>query len=205
MKRKGQSVDSAVIEDRRVENPSYVDGLYYADTDQARKHNMFVVVQANASVRLGAMCYVRAAKPTDKPDLPNRRYPHHERTAERFKSEYEALFGAGVPALDNSRPVVDRSPVAHDSGMAAKIDRAASIKAAMAFLGAADRDKLIAWLVLCMPLDDLADTMPSGQRNQRQITALVTDRLAVLDRLAMHWHYLTPSRSSLLTPVISSL
>lgn len=178
MKCKGQSVE-AIIEERRVDNPSYVDGLYYADTQQARDRNMHVVVTENAMTRLGAFCHVKARN----------RLPHHERTAERFKSEYEALFGSGVPALDNSRPVVDRSPVAHDSGMAAKIDRGASITAAMAFLGAVDRDKLIAWLVLCMPLDELADAMPSGQRNQRQVAGLVADRLSVLDRLAVHWNY----------------
>jgi hypothetical protein len=169
----------AVIEERLVDNPSYTDGLYYGDSEQIRDRNMRVVVSENAMTRIGAFSYIKA----------RHRLPHHERVAERFKSEYEALFGSGVPALDNSRPVVDRSPVAHDSGMAAKIDGGASIKAAMAFLGAVDRDKLIAWLVLCAPLHELADRMPKGSRNQRQVAGLVADRLAVLDRLALHWSY----------------
>ncbi len=178
MKRKGQSVE-AIIEERRVDNPSYTDGLYYGDSEQVRDRNMHVVVTENAMTRLGAFCHVKARN----------RLPHHERTAERFKSEYEALFGSGVPALDNSRPVVDRSPVAHDSGMAAKVDRGRDIIAVLAYLGKSDADLMIDWLVLCTPASEYADMMPSGVRNQRQISEYVAMRLAVLDRLAVHWNY----------------
>jgi hypothetical protein len=169
---------------REVDNPSYTDGLYYADTAVRRSQNAKIGVVENAVTRIGGLAHVKPGNPKDDVEQPNRRYPHHERVAAYFKSGYEALFGSGVPALDNSRPVVDTSVIAHDSGMAAKIDRGNGIVRALAFLGPDKADAIIDFLVLETPCEVYAAEMPSGQRNQRQVARLVQERLEILDSLS---------------------
>src|SRR4051812_32765325 len=96
------------ITTREVSNPSLTNGLLYSEQKNA---HLRVTVEENAMTRIGALCFIR------------RRQPHHERAAEEFKSLYEARYGGNGGAMDPSRVQVDTSPIAHDSGMAAKIDR----------------------------------------------------------------------------------
>lgn len=162
------------VQQREVDNPLITDGLAYSGQ---RNAHLRVMVDENAITRIGALVFIR------------RRQKHHEEAAEDFKARYEALFGSGVPALDNSRPVVDRSPIAHDSGMAAKIDRGHKVLEVMKMLGKANTNVLVDMLILETPCSEYADMMPSGQRNQRQIRAMEDERLAVLDALSELWGY----------------
>lgn len=136
-----------------------------------------VWVEENVQTRIGALCFVR----------PPKRQDHHERAAERFKTNYEALFGSGVPALDNSRPVVDRSPIAHDSGMAQKLDRGADMIVLIGtrpgvrpILSKASTDRLVACLVLCIPCGEGLH----WRAREKAIDLLLDD----LDRLSVYWH-----------------
>lgn len=145
-----------------------------------------VWVEERATTRIGALAFIR----------PPKRQEHHEKAAERFRSNYEALFGSGVPALDNSRPVVDRSPVAHDSGMAAKIDQGNDMIALVsgfpsrnirALLSPAAVDRLVACIVLCIP----AGEGRHWRERQQNIDALLDD----LDALCEHWKLRTRTRT----------
>lgn len=130
----------------------------------------------NSVTRLGALCFIR----------PPRRQPHHEHAAERFKSMYEALYGVGSPALDASRVVVDTSPIAHDSGMAGKIDRSGQLRAVEAH-DKAMFNRLVALLVLCIPVSEYAPKASSGRTNDRRVKQLVSEALDDLDRLSELW------------------
>lgn len=170
-----------LTQSRLVPDPSMTDSEYYAQRSaNPTKPNIGRVwVEERPVTRIGALAFIR------------KRLHHHEIAAERFKSDYEALFGSGVPALDNARPVVDRSPVAHDSGMAAKIDRGASLLAAMEFLGPIPRDRIIAAVVLAIPCDDNAAVLPSGEPNRRHVKREVDALLEALDSLSSFWGYRT--------------
>lgn len=135
-----------------------------------------VLAKENAMTRMGALCFIR------------QRLDHHERAAERFKTGYEAMFGSGTPALDNSRPVVDTSPIAHDSGMAGKIDRGYDMRRLIyglngqpPVLSQAETDILVATLVLCIPAGQGLSSRP----RQRSVDNL----LAALDSLSSFWGY----------------
>jgi len=164
---------------RLVPDPSMTDAEYYAQrqANPTKPQIGKVWVEENPVTRMGALAFIR------------KRLHHHEIAAERFKTDYEALFGSGVPALDNARPVVDRSPVAHDSGMAAKIDRGASLLAAMKYLGADGRDRIIACVVLAIPCEDAAARLPSGEPNRRHVKREVDALLDALDSLSTFWGY----------------
>jgi len=133
-----------------------------------------VWVQENAVERIGALCFIR------------RREQHHEAAAEQFKALYEARYGAGNPALDASRVIVDTSPIAHDSGMAAKIDRTWRLEQAEQY-DKAMFNRLVALLVLCIPVSDYAPKASSGRTNDRRVRQLTDDALFDLDRLAELW------------------
>ncbi len=174
------------MQTREVDNPSLTNGLAYSEQ---RNAHLKVRVDENAMTRIGALCFVR------------KREPHHERTAELFKNLYEARYGVGTPAMDASREPVDRSIVAHDSGMAAKIDRTNKLQALLYGFPSRNEgergippqitkeqgDRLIAALVLGISCADQADTMRSGQPNQRQVGKCVDDLLDVLDTVATIW------------------
>jgi hypothetical protein len=162
---------------REVDNPSLTNGLLYSEQKNA---HLRVTVEENAMTRIGALCFIR------------RRTKDQEQAAERFKSAYEAMFGSGVPALDNSRPVVDRSPIAHDSGMAAKIDRGYDIRRLLwgmpatehreglqPYLTQQETDRLVAALVLCIPAGEGLSWRP----RQRAVDEL----LSALDSLSVYW------------------
>lgn len=145
-----------------------------ARTGRAPKpHIGKVWVTENAMTRIGALCFIR------------KREPHHEMAAERFKTLYEARYGAGNPALDTSRVIVDTSIMAHDAGMAAKLDRTADIERAIAHLGGAER--VISCVVLGVPCADRVDRQPSGQPSKRQLSVAVDALLSDLDSLSTLW------------------
>lgn len=126
-----------------------------------------VWVQENATARIGALCFIR------------RKEAHHEMAAERFKSLYEARYGAGNGSMDPGRVQVDTSPIAHDSGMAAKIDRTIDLRDAETQLGKPAFDRLVALLVLCIPAGEGLSSRP----RQRAVDAVLVD----LDNLATVW------------------
>lgn len=177
-------VPSAAVErpsmqgSRRVPDPMLTDAEYYHKRGQ-RPHDPNVGkawVTENAIERIGALCFIR----------PPRRQPHHEEAAHRFKSMYEALYGVGSPALDASRVVVDTSPIAHDSGMAGKIDRSGQLRAVEAH-DKAMFNRLVALLVLCIPVSEYAPKASSGRTNDRRVKQLVSEALDDLDRLSELW------------------
>ena len=129
----------------------------------------------NIITRLGALAHIR------------RRQHHHERAAERFKSLYEARYGCGNPGIDPSRIMVDSSPIAHDSGMAAKIDRTRELDDALTALGKPAFDRLVTLLVLCIPAgEDL-----HWRRRMVTIDVVLDD----LDALAVAWQLKSGVRS----------
>jgi hypothetical protein len=174
---KGRQEMGIHIQSRLVPDPSMTDAEFiHQRAENPTKPNIGkVLVQENTVTRIGALAFIR------------RRLHHHEIAAQRFKSDYEALFGSGVPALDNARPVVDTSKVAHDSGMASKIDRGAGLRAAMDYLGKDARDRVIACIVLCIPCEDAADILPSGEPNRRHVKREVDALLDALDSLSTFW------------------
>lgn len=167
-----------VTEKRMVPDPSMTDAEYWhqfrQETERAERkgrkadHEIGKVeVDENAITRIGALVFIR------------RRLDHHERAAERFKSSYEALYGAGNPALDPSRVQVDTSPIAHDAGMAARVDRGRELRAVHDHLGKPAFDRLVALLVLCVPAGEGLHWRPRSEA--------VTQVLADLNELAMQW------------------
>jgi hypothetical protein len=155
-----------------VDNPSLTDGLAYSEQ---RNAHLKVRVEENAMARIGALCFIR------------RREPHHERAAEEFKSLYEARYGGAGGAMDPSRVQVDTSPIAHDSGMAAKIDRTVKLEIAMKAMDKTTLDRLVACLILGVTCEEQSDTLPSGKANMRQSGRCVDETLAALDTLATMW------------------
>lgn len=167
-----------LIQNRLVADPMMTDAEYLhqknAERDRAETAGQQprmsigkVWVTENAMTRIGALCFIR------------RREAHHEHAAETFKSLYETRYGQGNPASDLARPMVDSSPVAHDSGMAAKIDRTAAIEMAEKQLGRAAFGRVVALVVLCAPAGDGLSSRP----RQRAVDAVLAD----LERLASIW------------------
>jgi hypothetical protein len=167
-----------IIEKRRVPDPSMTDAEYLyqhrREAERAQREGRRpradlhkIEVESNAITRIGALVFIR------------RRLDHHERAAERFKSSYEALYGAGNPALDPSRVQVDTSPIAHDAGMAARVDRGRELRAVHDHLGKPAFDRLVALLVLCVPAGEGLHWRPRSEA--------VTQVLADLNELAMQW------------------
>lgn len=161
---------------REVENPLITDGLAYSGQ---RNAHLRVTVEENAMTRIGALVFIR------------RREKHHERAAEEFKSLYEARYGGQGGAMDPSRVQVDTSPIAHDSGMAGKIDRTVKLEMAIQALPKPSLDRLVACLILGVTCEDQSDTMPSGKANMRQAGRCVDETLDALDTLSTIWGYRT--------------
>ena len=162
--------------DREVANPMLTDGLAYSGQ---RNAHMRVTVEENAMTRIGALVFIR------------KREDYHERAAEEFKSLYEARYGGQGGAMDPGRVQVDTSPIAHDSGMAAKIDRTVKLEMAIKAMDKPALNRLIACLILGVSCEDQVPTLPSGRANQRQSGKCVEETLAALDHLATMWGYRT--------------
>lgn len=164
----------SVIQNRLVPDPAMSDAEYYhqRSVNPGRPNIGRVYVSSNELTRIGALVYIR------------RRLHHHEMAAERFRNLYEARYGLGVPAMDASREPVDRSPVAHDSGMAAKLDRTRAIESAIDHLGMDAANRIIACVVLCRPCGHM--TYDSGWRARHlSVDAL----LEALEALSEFWGY----------------
>ena len=126
-----------------------------------------VRVDENAMARIGGLCFIR------------RRLPYQEMVAEDFKTFYEALYGTQGGGMDPSREPVDTSPIAHDSGMAAKIDRSRKIRDLERDLPKSDFRELVRVIVLGAP----AGEGLSWRRRQKA----VDDLLRILDTVAALW------------------
>ena len=164
-----------IISNRLVPDPLMTDSeyLHQKAENPTKPHIGKVWVAENPVTRIGALAHVR------------RRLQHHEMAAQRFKDLYEARYGLGNPALDPSRVMVDTSPIAHDSGMAAKIDRTADIERVMCLLGKDASDRIIACVVLCIPCEQDVPILPSGYPNRRHVKREVDALLAALDSLSV--------------------
>ncbi|WP_143009308.1 hypothetical protein [Pelagibacterium luteolum] len=133
-----------------------------------------VMVEENLTTRIGGLARIRD------------RLGHHERAAEDFKNGYEQMYGNGAPAADAGRTQVDTSPIAHDSGMAAKMDRGVKISRAIEGLGKDRANLVIAVIVLCIPIKEIARTPHS-----RDCKSTTAELMQALDILAQRWGYLT--------------
>lgn len=166
------------IRNRLVPDPSMTDSEYLHQKNLERERAEAtgkeprltigkVWVEENAITRIGALVFIR------------RREAHHELAAERFKSLYEARYGAGNPSMDPGRIQVDTSPIAHDSGMAAKLDNTWQLDVARATMGKEAFDRLVALLVLEIPVGNGLTSRP----RQRSIDRVLAD----LDALSGIW------------------
>jgi hypothetical protein len=162
------------IQTREVPNPLITDGLAYSGQKNA---HLRITVEENAMTRIGALCFIR------------RREQHHERAAEEFKCLYEARYGGQGGSMDPSRVKVDTSPLAHDSGMASKLDRTVKLEMAMKALNKDALNRLVACLVLGITCEDQVPTLPSGKANMRQAGRCVEETLDALDTLSTIWGY----------------
>lgn len=172
---------------REVDNPLLTDGLYYG----GRRDTAKITVHEAATTRIGALSFIRPYDKKKGDVQPGRRFPYHEQAAERFKSDYEALYGSAGGAVDPSNEPVDTSVVAHDNGLAARLDRGERLRRAKDYLGKGAFNEMIDMLIFCTPASEYADIMPSGQRNQRQISKIEEARLAILESLSIHWGFRT--------------
>jgi hypothetical protein len=161
---------------REVSNPLLTDGLLYSGQKNA---HLRVTVEENAMARIGALVFIR------------KREDYHERAAEEFKSLYEARYGGQGGAMDPSRVQVDTSPIAHDAGMAGKIDRTIKLEMAMKAMDKLTKDRLVACLILGVSCEDQSPQLPSGHVNRRHSGRCVDETLAALDHLATMWGYRT--------------
>lgn len=178
------------IQTRLVPDPSMTDAEFLfqkaRELDRANaarsKPNLNlgkVRADENAMTRIGALVFIR------------KREDYHERAAEEFKSLYEARYGGQGGVMDPGRVQVDTSPIAHDSGMAAKIDRTVKLEMAIKAMDKHSLNRLVACLILGVSCEDQSDTLPSGRANQRQSGKCVEETLAALDHLATMWGYRT--------------
>jgi hypothetical protein len=159
------------IENRLIPDPSMTDSEYYHQrAKNPTKPNIGkVYAQSNPLTRIGALWYIR------------RRQPHHEMVATMFKALYEGRYGTQGGGMDPSREPVDTSPIAHDSGMAAKIDRDRKIVDLERQIGKPAFRVLVKALILCAPVGEGLSSRPS----QRAVAQF----LDILDHVAELWQF----------------
>jgi hypothetical protein len=188
---------------RMIDNPFEADGEFYhqrlSDPTYAGKHE----VTSNELTRIGALCFIPKFDPRKhdhRVHHPHLCYPHHEHSAARFKNEYEALYGSVSPAVDPAREPVQSSPTAHDNGMAARIDRADSIRMVLfgsqkppsaPVLDAEGRDLLISAICFGDASEKMVDKLPSGKANWRKAQARSRRVLFWLAVLSRWWGYVS--------------
>lgn len=168
---------------RMVPDPSMSDAEFYHQQRQEmeranksfRKPNLNigkVEADVNLTTLIGGLAHIK------------RREDHHERAAARLLSDYTHAYGSAGGAVDASRVQVDTSIVAHDSGMAAMVDRNREIKSALDSLKKEEADAVVAIVVLGLPVSDVA---PSP--HWRATKATTSTLLRALDKLAVRWGY----------------
>lgn len=162
-----------VRQHRQVPDPSMSDAEYLHQRSIApHKPDIGKVwVQENPVTRIGALVFIR------------QRSKHHERAAEAFKNDYEALYGSGSPGIDPSRQQVDTSTIGDDKGMVARLDRGKRLGDARELLGKDGFDALVACIVLGIPAGE-------GE-HWRQRKDNVAAVLEALTRLAVAWGFQT--------------
>lgn len=151
-----------MIEAREVDNPLYTEGLATFHAETGRPEQRKITVASNAMSRIGALCFIR------------RREPHHEKAAERFKALCEARYEIGGGAIDPSRTPVDSSIVAHDAGMAARLDRTSewadlARPEAKGGLGGERMERLVFLIVLGVPAGQGATRRPQVRAIQQAL------------------------------------
>lgn len=124
-----------------------------------------VLVEENPMSRIGALCYI------------GHRSAMQERAAEMFKALYESLYGA-QPAMDLANPVVDRTIVAHDAGMASRVDRSDQMDKALKALGRASFNRIVASVCMGISFRDY-----HWRKRKEEVQALLDS----LDDLASVW------------------
>jgi hypothetical protein len=169
------------VDHRMVQDPMMTDAEYFHQRAlHPGKPNLGrVLVQENLTTRIGGLAYVK------------RRAKHQEMAAEHFKALYESMYGSGNPAIDAGRVQVDTTIIAHDGGMATRVDRGLKLHQAMEMLGKDDRDIVIAVVVLGVQCADVAKDGARGKPTGRTIGAAVSQLLDALDRLAVAWGFKT--------------
>lgn len=174
-----------LLQNRRVQDPSLTDALFYAE--RAKKPNDpnigRVWIEENAITRIGGLALIR------------RRLNHHEKAAEWFKTAYEQLYGGMAPAIDMAKVRVDTSIMAHDNGAVARLDGGRKLlelivgvqhggQRVPALLAKAATDRIINCVVFGCPAGDLAVPGPSGKPSGRAIEREVDLLLEALDQVA---------------------
>lgn len=171
---------------RMIDNPFEADGEFYHQRLSDPTYNGRITVTSNELTRIGALCFIP------------HRLPHHEMSAQRFKNEYEALYGNVTPAVDPSVVPVDTS-TRHDSAtnnMVSRIDRADSIRLIVhgskdrpPVLDAADLHLLISAICMEVPSSQMVSIMPSGKPNWRHVQARDRRLLYVLTLVSKFYGY----------------
>jgi len=161
---------------RMVPDPSMTDSEFYHQ--QARELERVsrsgakpnpnvgkVHVLENAMTRIGALCYIK-----EKSEL-------QEKAAELFKATYESLYGA-QPGIDMSNPIVDRTIIAHDAGMASRVDRADKMRKALDMLGRTAFNRVVASVCMGISFRHL-----HWRKRKEEVQALLDS----LDAIAVIW------------------
>lgn len=162
---------------RMVPNPAATDAITIAAIEKAQgKPNAGkVAVLERLPTRIGGLYRVKI------------RQAHHERAAETFKNLYEAAYSNGLEANDNSKVQVDTSITAHDSGMAAIVDKARKLHDARIRLGDVRFYTMVSFIVNHVPFGDTVDRNLPDRARRLAVTALIIDALADLDKLCELW------------------
>lgn len=130
--------------------------------------------QVNLTTRIGGLARIK------------NRLNHHERAAEIFKNMYEARFG-GQTCIDHAKQRVDITIMAHDAGMANRVDNAKEVYSILQAIGKRETDLLVGVIILGAPVSDFAEE-PGHHRQRSKVTGELLD---VLDRLAHRWGLLS--------------
>lgn len=160
---------------RMVQDPSMSDAEYYHQRSIKTGPNVGkVLVEENPMSRIGALCYI------------SHRAAVQEKAAEMFKAMYESLYGA-QPAVDLANPIVDRTIIAHDSGMAARVDRSHRMDQALKTLGRTAFNRIVASVCMGISFRDY-----HWRKRKEEVQALLDS----LDTLAEIWHLGRKKRDS---------
>lgn len=130
------------------------------------------LAMVNVVERFGGLAYAKNPK------------PHQLAAAQWFKSHYEQRYGSGLGAVDPSLMPVETS-LKYDKALAElkRMARQQRIEEAITFLGKEAADLLIAHLVLCVSVRDMAG---AGGSKHVKFYRRIFD---ALDRLAHHLGY----------------
>lgn len=166
---------AAVLSHRMVQDP-YITDAEYLHQRQTHPHKPNVgkvLVQENLSTRIGGLA-----------NIPSRLL-HHEQAAQRFKAMYEGRYGA-APSIDMAKQRVDVTIMAHDSGMAQRVDNGREVMDILAAMGKEDGDLLVGVIVLGIPLKDYTE-----KGNWREVGKLKDRLFGCLDNMALRWGLLS--------------